>query len=118
MECNEATGDGVQGASATAALLAWLADAASVCARSVLLTNGTSEPLYLVDLGLHPNPRGLFFILDQHRLWRHNTTTAADDVPAAAQCLKLAPGTSHRRRRAPPEVPPHRGAPCQNVITF
>lgn len=80
----------VQAARSSAELLAWLGDAASVSARSVQLTNSGTEPLFIVDLGMFPNTRGLFFILDQHRLWRRGARDG--HAPTDQQCLSLPPG--------------------------
>eukprot|EP00892_Ulva_mutabilis_P007975 jgi/Ulvmu1/554/UM001_0562.1 len=75
------------------ALPAWLSDAAAVATRVVMLTNKGAQPMLIVDLGVHPNTHGLFFILEQHGIWRHRRTE--QHAPGDLECLELAPGASH-----------------------
>ena len=71
-------------------LQAWLADAARLLCRQVVLTNRGSEPATLLHAAVYPNEHGRFMLLDDHGLfWQH----ARREGPLGdSGCVTLAPG--------------------------
>jgi hypothetical protein len=71
-------------------LQAWMTDAASIRCRCITIENVSPYSVSLLHLGLDPNPRGYFYVVDDHNLWDQGSHAKAG-LPC--YCVRLEPGT-------------------------